>query len=191
MVIFHSYVSLPEGILLMSFLHQPIFADRTDHKKHDQLTGNTCSNANGWRHGNCWWDFHWIMLHCKSNKYPYGSSRIFLGSGTGVWFGGLSTFLDSVWIHRVWITMIIVQHYDCMTLDHWFIFSGFGVYLRVDVMHYRITKTVSLQLDSLRPILIRTKLGRRKPSSHISERSKFYPRTMKLALSFCVTLFVI
>ena len=103
MVIFHSYVSLPEGILLMSFLHQPIFADRTDHKKHDQLTDNTCSNANGWRHGNCWWDFHWIMLHCKSNKYPYGSSRIFLGSGTGVWFGGLSTFLDSVWIHRVWM----------------------------------------------------------------------------------------
>ena len=58
-------------------------------------------------------------------------------------------------------------------------------------MHYRITKTVSLQLDSLRPILIRTKLGRRQPSSHISERSKFYPRTMKLALSFCVTLFFI
>ena len=32
----------------------------------------------------------------------------FLGSGTGVWFGWLSKFSDSVWIHRVCIYIYIV-----------------------------------------------------------------------------------
>ena len=42
------------------------------------------------------------------NPSTYGSSRTFSQKVFGVWFRGISSFSDSVWIHRVW--MILWKH---------------------------------------------------------------------------------
>ena len=48
--------------------------------------------------------------------YPMDPSS-FLGSWTGVWFGGLRTFSDSVWIHRVYIYIYCnITHIWCICI---------------------------------------------------------------------------
>jgi hypothetical protein len=103
-----------------------------------------------------WWQQHqdrdiYVYIQCEAPKiaklvtwefrketqslnviYPTDPST-FLGSTTGVWFRGLSTFSDSVWIHRVYIYIhIFVDSFICIYLLFIYIYIYIYIHLSIN-----------------------------------------------------------